>query len=524
MKIGKFKKMFKPSKITKKLFFITSGIFIFFIIGTLVIQSLFFEKFYIGKKKNEISSSTRKFKNVYDKTDKDQRAALIREFQEDNEIMIAMVDGQGKINFTVKGNNDKAEGMKIKTYNALIHEWLTSPGFEVFNRSSQEQVTFVMGKVDKQFRSVVSVVKDSNTEEIIFTIASLQPVSEAVATIKEFYIYFTLVALILILVLSLFYSNVLAKPLVEINNTAKKMSELDFSESCSVNRNDELGSLASYLNSLSLNLKQALSSLKEANVSLEKDIEKERQLEKMRKEFISAVSHELKTPISLIDGYAVGLKDDIFGVDQKEYYLDIIIDEAAKMNSLVSDMMDLSQLESGCFKLVIEEFYIEDLLKSTLKKYAPISSEKNILITLKEIDLKGRTSIINFENLEDNSINAQEKIKVKADWIRLEQVITNFLTNALRNTEDHGSIEIRLLDKEENVVIEIENTGCNIPEEELGRLWDRFYKIDKSRSRSAGGTGIGLAIVKNILTLHHADFGVENTEIGVKFYFILRKA
>jgi signal transduction histidine kinase len=252
---------------------------------------------------------------------------------------------------------------------------------------------------------------------------------------------------------------------------------------------------------LSENLHNSLTSLRQANAKLEADIEKERNLEKMRKEFIAAVSHELKTPISLIDGYAVGLKDNIFEDKDKDYYLDVIVDEAGKMGHLVSDMLDLSQLESGVFKLRKIEFDIVELIKFTTRKYENIASEKDVAIRLR----------------------LMESFILYGDYNRIEQVLTNFITNALRHVNEKGTVEVRMIDEEEMISIEVENTGSHISEEELEKIWDKFYKTDKSRNRKLGGTGIGLSIVKNILTLHGFSFGVNNTEGGVKFYFKVPK-
>jgi signal transduction histidine kinase len=304
-----------------------------------------------------------------------------------------------------------------------------------------------------------------------------------------------------VVVLSLVYSKMIAKPLVKINRSATKMANLDFSEKCTVRTQDEIGNVAASLNFLSENLDNALTSLRNANAKLEQDIEKERNLEKMRKEFVASVSHELKTPITLIDGYAVGLKDDVFEGKEKDFYLDVIIDEARKMGHLVTDMLDLSQLESGNFKLILEEFNLKELIIFTLKKYETLITEKLARI---------ETSLI-------------DNVRVNADWGRMEQVFTNFITNALRHVNENGTISVSMIDKGEYISVEVENTGSHMPEEEMDKIWDKFYKLDKSRNRKLGGTGIGLSIVKNILTLHGYSYGVCNTVDGVKFYFDVPK-
>jgi signal transduction histidine kinase len=367
-------------------------------------------------------------------------------------------------------------------------------------RQENKPVTIVTEKKINEVRNIVSAIPDNSKDEIIFAVSSLQPVNEASAVIKEFYIYFYIGAIALIIILSLVYSNMISKPLLSLNEAASNMAELDFSKKCNIAREDEIGNLANTLNFLSENLNEALNSLKRANIKLEEDIEKERLLEKMRKEFVASVSHELKTPISLISGYTEGLKDGVFEVEEREYYLDVILDESNKMGNLVSDMLDLSQLESGNFKLDKEDFYIDELINSTLKKFSALIKDKNLELHL----------------------NLIKRIKINADWTRIEQVMTNFITNALRHTCEKGFISVSMEEnKGREVCIYVENSGVHIDNEEINKIWDNFYKIDKSRNRKLGGTGIGLAIVKSILILHGYKYGVENTEKGVRFYFIV---
>lgn len=486
------------NSITNKLFIITSLAFAAFLGGTLIIQSLFFERFYVSEKKSDLKLEIEKFKGQYNKTANISDVAdVISEYESANNIKIAILDSNNQLKSV---NNLRQNTFKLRQLSDYIAQWSIINNVTNVSKASKTVIdeTRSMGP---EGRGIIAITPDKDKEEVIFALYSLQPVNEAVSVIKRFYVYFCIGAGFFILLLSLAYSNMIAKPLLKINKVATKMSKLDFTEICEVKSNDEIGNVASSLNFLSENLNQSLNSLREANAKLEEDIEKERNLEKMRKEFIAAVSHELKTPISLIDGYAVGLKDNIFEGEDEDYYLDIIIDEAKKMGSLVSDMLDLSQLESGVFKLRKEEFNVVELIKSTLKKYSNLISEKGVKVEL----------------------NLLEEFNINADWNRLEQVLTNFITNALRHIDNNGIIYVNMVDNNSSVTIEIENTGSRIPEEEISKVWDKFYKIDKSRNRKVGGTGIGLSIVKNILTLHKFPFGVNNTDKGVKFYFNIPK-
>ncbi|TDT63717.1 sensor histidine kinase [Fonticella tunisiensis] len=488
--------------ITKKLFIVNAIIFAAFILSTLIIQTLFFEKFYINKKKSELRGMMQKFKSSYTNAKSDgELDSIINELQDEYGYKIVIIDGFGRIkpniySFDVRDEIDKNRiireiSLYVRNTN-LLEDIMSKDGI----------TTYVTENKVFARRNIICAFYSKQNNEFVFTMASFQPIDEAVSVIREFYVYFFIGAIVIVVSLSLVYSNMITKPLIEINRTATKMAKLDFGEKCRVNSDDEIGNLAASLNFLSENLNNALTSLRGAKEKLEEDIVKERKLEKMRREFIAAVSHELKTPINLIGGYAEGLKDDIFEDKDKEYYLDVIIDESKKMGNLVSDMLDLSQLESGNFKLAKEEFYIDKLIGTTVKKLTGIINQKKIDITMNLID----------------------DIKVFADWNRIEQVITNYLTNAIRHTDNNGSITINMKDADNNVIVEVINTGDKIPEDEIANIWDKFYKIDKSRNRSLGGTGIGLAIVKNIMLLHEGSFGAENTEDGVKFYFSLKKA
>lgn len=490
------------TSITWKLFGITALVFIIFITSTLIFQSLFFSEFYISKKKNDIQSGIEKFRTGYNKTDNVERITeLILDFEEKHNAKIVVLDNKGNLKFITRQSNGRTDSLRIKLLNEIIKEWTVDTDILLRMKNSNKPITIITERKINETRNIVSAIPNNERKEIIFAVSSLQPVNEASFVIKEFYFYFYIAAVVFILVLSLIYSNMISKPLLQLNAAASKIADLDFSSKCNIEREDEIGNLAHTLDFLSDNLNTALTSLKEANNKLEEDIQKERRIEKMRKEFVAAVSHELKTPISLIGGYAEGLKDGVFQED-KDYYIDVIIDESKKMADLVSDMLDLSQIESGNFKLIKEEFFVEELIKATLRKFTTLIKEKNLKVSLK---VSGNTSIY-------------------ADWSRMEQVIKNLITNAIRHTEISGNIIVAVENtKDTGIYIYVENTGSHIPEDEKDKIWDYFYKVDKSRNRKLGGTGIGLAIVKKILDLHGYSYAVENTEIGVKFYIRITK-
>lgn len=495
--------LFKNNRsLVKKLFVITTVVFALFIGGTLIIQSVFFEKFYIMKKTDELNDNFKKFVYAYNKVeDQSKVASLIEEYEQNYNIKLGILDGSGVLTYVSKTTGNKNDPMKIRELYQYAIMLTKNPDTVEKIKNNSKKFSMVTPKKDQLTRSIIRIEYVNEKSEFIIAFSSLQPVNEAVSVIKEMYFYFCLVALIFIIALAFIYSKMISKPLVKINKTATKMASLDFTEKCEVTSMDEIGNVAASLNFLSENLDVAMTSLRDANSQLEQDIEKERRMERTRKEFVAAVSHELKTPITLIDGYAVALKDDIFEGADRDYYLDIIIDEANKMGNLVTDMLDLSQLESGSFKLNRQEVNLTELITYTLKKYEALIEEKSV-------------------NLDTSLINP---MMIYADWSRMEQVITNFITNAIRHVDNQGTIKINASKLKDKIMIEIENTGSSIPEEDIEKLWDKLYKIDKSRNRKLGGTGIGLSIVKNILELHGYSYGVENIEGGVKFYFIVEE-
>jgi len=494
--------MKSKKSITRKLFAITTLVFVVFITTNLIVQSAFFEQFYISWKKNNLEKNLIKFKSEYSLLKKtDDESSLISSFEEENNYKIIIRDKAGTLKYLTKTVDERKDAIKVRIMNQIMSAQIEARGGLAKFKEEKTPLIFITESSPEMAISVAGILYDEKKDEIVYAFSSLQPVNEAVQVIKEFYLYFYIGALVTILFLSLIYSNMIAKPLIRITKTATKMAKLDFTEKCVVKSEDEIGALAASLNLLSENLNESLTSLKDANAQLEKDIEKEKKLTEMRKDFVAAVSHELKTPITLIEGYTLALNDDISEGAEKQYFIDVIMDESRRMNNLVSDMLNLSQLESGNFKLVQEEFLLDELVKPVIKKFSSLLNEKNLILKLDLI----------------------QNIKVNADWNRIEQVITNYMTNAIRHTNNGGLIIVKMVNGEDTISVEVENSGSKIEENETSKIWDNFYKIDKSRTRKLGGTGLGLSIVKNIILLHGGSCGVENTAIGVKFYFVLTK-
>ncbi|EJQ52183.1 Sensor histidine kinase HpkA [Bacillus mycoides] len=367
--------------------------------------------------------------------------------------------------------------------------------------NSQQLNTYILdgGENIKNSIFVKPIMENGKITQYAFAIASLQPVNEAMLVLKDYYVYALIIVFLVIILLSFYYSKIIVKPLIKINRVTKKMANFDFSEKLPVVADDEIGGLSSSINTLSVNLKDRIDRLNVANTKLQQDIERERQLEKTRKEFISGVSHELKTPLSVIRSFAEGIQDGVS--KDTTYYTNVILEETENMNRLIVEMLELAKLESGTYKLEMSTFSIGELIQQVYTKLLFSMEEKHL-----QVDIQADASLF-----------------VKANRSRIEQVVVNLLSNAIRYTPDGERIHVSVVETEDIVKIEIENTGNPIPEESLEKIWDRFYRLDASRSRHTGGTGLGLSIVKNILDLHRAEYGVYNTTNSVVFYFNLQK-
>lgn len=344
-----------------------------------------------------------------------------------------------------------------------------------------------------KYKLLVKPIKEKDGSlTYIFAMASLQPVDEAVQMVKDYYVYLIAFVLVLIFLASFYYSKQIAKPLLRINDTTKKIARLDFSEKIPITSKDEIGDLSKNINVLSRTLHSHIE-------QLEQDIEKERKLENTRKEFISGVSHELKTPLSIMKSCISILKDGV-AEHKKEYYFQAMEKEVDKMDMLILDMLELAKFESGTYNMKMDSFYIDEIIEEICEQ---LSSE----IEKKELHV--------YKHIYP--------VEVIANQNRIEQVIVNFITNAIRYTPEKEDIIISTIEEQNRIKVCIENKGTHIEEEQIDKIWNRFYRIDTARQRSQGGTGLGLAISKNILELHKAEYGVTNTVDGVLFYFYLQK-
>lgn len=304
----------------------------------------------------------------------------------------------------------------------------------------------------------------------------------------------------LVLLIALIYLISVTKPLTIINSKAKKIANMDFSESCPSFKIKELNELSTNINMLSSSLSNALGELKSENIQLEKDIEREKRIEKIMRSFMANVSHELKTPISIIQGYAEGMKFGI-GCDSTEEFCDIIIEESNRMNNLVCRLMEYLQYGSETYKSNPQNFNIAQFIHDCVE------------LRKGKIDAAGA-------NLR---VEADKKFIGNGDTDLLDNVFNNYLSNALSHIDYEKELIISVKDSGESYTVSVYNSGNQIHGTDLQNIWQSFYRADKAHSREEGRFGLGLSIVATIQKLHNQKYGVINREKGVEFWFDIKK-
>lgn len=361
-------------------------------------------------------------------------------------------------------------------------------------------------ETNMDFRSNSSYMESwgffSDNSTLFIMSMPLASIRESVVLSNRFMTYVGLVALALGSILMYFVTRRVTNPLMRLAALSERMSNLDFEASYEGDAEDEIGVLGHSMNTLSDKLKQTIGELKKANRQLQHDIEEKIQIDEMRKEFIANVSHELKTPIALIQGYAEGLNEGMCeDAESRSYYCEVIMDEAGKMNKMVKQLLTLTALEFGNDTPMMETFDLAELID----------------------DLLESARILTEQNQARVEVETERPLYVVGDEFKIEEVLTNYLTNAMNHLDGERIIRIRTEQMGDQVGVFVFNSGSPIPEEDLPNLWTKFFKVDKARTRAYGGSGIGLSIVKAIMDAHHQSCGVENREDGVEFWFTLEK-
>lgn len=380
--------------------------------------------------------------------------------------------------------------------------------YSIFNKSdimySKDDVTIRKIQDRRNGLNFILLSGDLQNGNSLYIRMPITPIKESVDLSNKFLAVIGVVSIILSGMAILVTTDKFTKPIEELNDIANDMANLNFSKKYRIQDNeDEINELGRNMNIVSNKLEETINKLKTSNMELERDIEAKSKIDEMRKQFISDVSHELKTPIALIQGYAEGLVENVnTDEENRKFYAEVILDEANKMDKLVKRLLELMKLEYEDRKFNDTTFDLVELINEVIRNSKVVLTEQNIKV----------------------EFNSDEPIYVYADDFYIEQVITNYFTNAIKNvTEVNKEKKIKITTrkgKEQGKIrVSVYNTGKNIEEENLQRIWTRFYKVDESRNRGKGGTGIGLALVKAIMNKYKSKYGVVNKKDGVEFYF-----
>lgn len=396
-------------------------------------------------------------------------------YDQDEEVIRDLI---GDYFFPGYGEGVKEKQLKLETENYSI--------FSLYDARMKSQYIELVGFLE--------------SGEIVLMRSNMESMQESVKVANKFLVYAGIGSAVIISIIMFFVSRRFTGPVLQLAGIAKRMTELDFDVKYKVRSRDEIGELGNSINVLAEQLEKTISELKSANNELQMDIEKKTQADEVRKEFLSNVTHELKTPIALIQGYAEGLKDNISeSSEDREFYCDVIIDEAGKMNAMVKKLLTLNHLEFGTTPVELARFDLTELIQAVLNSTEILAKQKQVTV--------------HFEQTEP--------LYVWADEYMIEEVLTNYISNAFHHVSGANIIEVKVIPQGSHVRVAVFNTGSPIPEEELEKVWIKFYKVDKARTREYGGSGIGLSIVQAIMKAHNQAYGVKNHPSGVEFWFEL---
>lgn len=470
-----------------------TGLIVLFLGVMLLVNQFFLEDYYVSQKTASLKSSFTKLEELEDGTVPD---SWVKDSSEKNLSWVVL----GQEGAVVGGVGDK------EMLASRLFGYLYGFGQEKVKTKVLEQTdSYLIQKSEDKFVNMdyVEIWGQLKNGNYCLIRSPLESIRESVDISKGFYLYVGVLLLIISFLIIALVTRRITKPISQLTELSQRMTSLDFGVKYEKQAGNEIDVLGENFNEMSRRLEYTILELQAANVQLQEDIEEKIRIDERRKEFLNNVSHELKTPIALVQGYAEGLKENISDDEEsREFYCDVIMDEAAKMNKLVRNLLNLNQLESGADNVTMEEFDLVEVIRGVLQN-------SNILIQQKEAKV---------------IFHCESPVKVWADEFKTEEVITNYFTNALNHLDEHKTVEIKILIRDARTVrVTVFNTGKAIPKEDLDQIWNKFYKVDKARTREYGGSGIGLSIVKAIMESFGQQCGVENYENGVKFWFELER-
>ena len=498
MKIENLKKRMKPQNVHRSLktqmIMVFVGLLICLVAAFMIINGRFLEPYYISNKESRFIELYENLNNVSNDDDWDAKKKndSLLHFAEKNNISYLVIEKDSDVHTNVHDKN------MLK--NQLMGYFLNQAQKEssVLKSTDNYQITRSWDPWNQNYYIEMWGNLDDGSQFLLRS--PVESIKESAAISNRFLLYIGSILIVITVLLIWYFSKRITEPLRELARLSDRMADLDFEAKYTSGGSNEIGELGANFNRMSEKLESTISELKKANNSLQKDIEQKDKLEKMRNEFLGNVSHELKTPIALIQGYAEGLKEGVNeDAESRDFYCDVIMDEAAKMNRMVKNLLTLNQLEFGDEDIVFDRFNLTALIRGVLQSMEILADQAD--------------ATVNFRQTED--------IYVWADEFKVEQVVRNYVSNAFHHVSGDKVIEVKMIVEGDKVRVTVFNTGTPIPEEDIGHIWDKFYKVDKAHTREYGGNGIGLSIVKAIMKSFHQQYGVKNYDNGVEFWFEL---
>ncbi len=480
-----------------KLFMILSAFTAGIVLIYILLNTLAYRQFYLQNKKNMLVKTYLAINSLYNENAADIELNIER-LDVNKGLNITILDGGNIVFSRAKGEYNRLSSRFPRMNELMVRMPMQMQDAKVLYDDGHCTLFSHYDKFFQSFNIDLSAKLDNGYTLLIRT--PMESITESVSISNWFILLVGVVALFVGGFVVFFISRSFTKPILQLSAIANDMAHLNFDVKYDGKGKDEIDDLGNSINTLSCKLEKTISELKTANTQLQQDIEVKTHIDEMRRSFLSNVSHELKTPISLIRGYAEGLKESIASDKQSaDSYCEVIIDESEKMGEMIKKLMSLMQIESGQDPVAIRRFSVTDLIASLIKKSGKIFEQKS-------------TRII---------FDQSENISVWGDEFLIEDVLGNYLSNALNHVSDGGHIEVTVQVAGSAARITVFNTGELIPEEDLDKIWQSFYKVDKARTRSYGGNGIGLAVVSAIMKALGKPYGVENVPGGVAFYIIL---
>jgi len=452
-----------------------------------IINNVVLEAFYKYSKTETAIKLRTEINRYYNEPIQYNIKSELRQIEIKNNMNILIEDNNDKIIYSA--NNEMIQSVELLKKDNTVR---------TIYRNKEVEIKSINMPISSKNLILVSTLDNGYN---LYIKIPVTPIKESVRISNKILILIALIMIFISAIMASFVSRKITDPIIKLNKITKKLAKLDFSEKYDVtDTDDEINTLGKNINEMSDKLEATIGQLRKNNNELERDIEQKSKIDEMRKQFISDVSHELKTPIGLIQGYAEGLLENVNDdPESRKFYAEVIIDEAKKMDNMVKKLLELMKLEYEERKFNDEKFDLNKLIKEEIKRETVLIDEKKITIEYKP-----------------------KKTMVFADQEYIQQVVSNYLTNAIKNCQEkygEKKISITLKKRENNKIrLFVFNTGNQIPEDKIDMIWGRFYKVDESRNRENGGTGIGLALVRAIMNNYNNKYGVKNLENGGEFY------